>query len=320
MALEALSEADEAVLAKALPTVPLLAAHRRSALAVTRLGGLTNIVFKVSAPGDDGGVPFCLRCPGAGTETYIDRAAEKHNALAADRAGVGPKVLHFGDNGVMLMPLLSGETMSPQAFQSKPGATMRAGAALKKLHGSGETFQPTFELFEQIDKYLGELGSDAKLPDGYHETMAMAEDVRAALNARPLPSAPCHCDPVCENFVDDADAGVMRILDFEYAGMNDPMWDLGDLSVEAGLDDAAEEAFLAAYFGDVPPSEAELGRVACYKAMSDVLWTLWGLLQHKNGNPAEDFWAYSIGRFERCRALMATPAFARHVAAVRAGP
>ena len=84
----------------------------------------------------------------------------------------------------------------------------------------------------------------------------MAQAVRIALNARPLPSAPCHCDPLCENFVDDDAAGVMHIIDFEYGGMNDPMWDLADLSVEAGLDAAAEHELLAAYFGDVAPTPA----------------------------------------------------------------
>jgi hypothetical protein len=53
--------------------------------------------------------------------------------------------------------------------------------------------------------------------------------------------------------------------------------------------------------------------------MCDLLWTLWGLIQHANGNPVDDFWAYSTGRLDRCKALMADPAFAGHVAAVRAG-
>ena len=57
-----------------------------------------------------------------------------------------------------------------------------------------------------------------------------------------------------------------------------------------------------------------------YKAMCDLLWTLWGLIQHANKNPADDFWAYANNRFARCKALMATPAFATHVAAVAAGP
>ncbi len=56
-----------------------------------------------------------------------------------------------------------------------------------------------------------------------------------------------------------------------------------------------------------------------YKAMCDLLWTLWGVIQFANDNPAEDFWAYSTGRLERCRALMASPDFPLHLAAVRAG-
>jgi thiamine kinase-like enzyme len=53
--------------------------------------------------------------------------------------------------------------------------------------------------------------------------------------------------------------------------------------------------------------------------MCDLLWTLWGLIQHSDGNPAEDFWAYSIGRFERCKALMEKAEFNEHVTAVEAG-
>jgi len=49
--------------------------------------------------------------------------------------------------------------------------------------------------------------------------------------------------------------------------------------------------------------------------MCDLLWTLWGLIQHSDNNPAEDFWAYAIGRFERCKALMSTPAFTQHLRA-----
>jgi thiamine kinase-like enzyme len=56
-----------------------------------------------------------------------------------------------------------------------------------------------------------------------------------------------------------------------------------------------------------------------YKAMCDLLWTLWGLIQHANNNPAEDFWAYSVNRFERCKALMRSPGFPAHLDAVRRG-
>jgi thiamine kinase-like enzyme len=93
------------------------------------------------------------------------------------------------------------------------------------------------------------------------------------------------------------------------------MWDLGDLSVEGSFGEAEDEAMLTAYFGGEVLA-ADRGRMVIYKAMCDLLWTLWGLIQLANGNPADDFRAYADNRFTRCRRLMATPEFARHVAAV----
>ena len=110
----------------------------------------------------------------------------------------------------------------------------------------------------------------------------------------------------------------MWIVDWEYSGMNDPMWDLGDLSVEAAFGESQDEAMLYAYFGG-PPSDFDRGRMVIYKAMCDLLWTLWGLIQLANDNPADDFAAYAANRFRRCRALMATPAFYRHMEAARHG-
>jgi thiamine kinase-like enzyme len=75
---------------------------------------------------------------------------------------------------------------------------------------------------------------------------------------------------------------------------------------------------LTAYFGH-EASPADRGRMVIYKAMCDLLWTLWGLIQLANGNPADDFRSNADNRFARCRALMATPDLARHVKAVAAG-
>ena len=110
----------------------------------------------------------------------------------------------------------------------------------------------------------------------------------------------------------------MYLVDWEYAGMNDPMWDLGDLSVEAGFGPEQDEALLGAYFDGAPPP-AQRGRMVLAKGLCDLVWTLWGLLQVMNDNPVEDFWAYSINRFERCKRLMASATFADAIAAVRAG-
>jgi len=283
-------------------------------VAIERLGGLTNVVFKVTR----GDRTYLLRIPGAGTESYIDRKVEAHNAEAAARAGVSPDVVHFdADSGLMLADYIDAPTMSPERFLATPGAPARAARAFRQLHTSGQTFEFRFELFSMIDGYLKILDEKkAALPDGYHDVVKEAEAVREALDAHPAALAPCHCDPLCENFLDTGER--MWIVDWEYSGMNDPLWDLGDLSVEAGFTPGHDREMMEAYCGG-PVDDATFGRMVVYKAMCDLLWTLWGLIQHADEDPAEDFWAYSVGRFERCKMLMASEDFSRHLAAVRKG-
>ncbi|MBB6413436.1 phosphotransferase family protein [Mesorhizobium sangaii] len=276
-----------------------------------RLGGLTNLVFKAGE--------FCLRIPGKGTEEYISRANEAVAAREAAKAGVSPEVLHVDPaTGVMVTRFIAGaETMSPEKFKVRPGSPARAGEAFRKLHNSGAVFPFRFELFAMIDDYLKVLSTkDVALPTGYHDVVREAGSVRSALAAHPLPLAACHCDPLCENFLDTGDR--MWIVDWEYSGMNDPLWDLGDLSVEGKFDTAQDEEMMRAYFGGEARA-AEHGRIVIYKAMCDLLWTLWGLIQLANSNPVDDFRAYADGRFARCKALMETPEFSRHLAAIRLG-
>lgn len=284
-------------------------------LEVTRLGGLTNLVFRV----DHGDRHYVLRVPGKGTEEYINRTHEAQAAREAARVRVSPEILHVDPaTGVMVTQFVDkAVTMSPEAFSTMPGTPGRAGTVLRRLHSSDAKFTFRFELFAMIDDYLKVLaGKDTELPAGYHDVVKEAGTVRAALNARPLPQAACHCDPLCENFLDAGDR--MWLVDWEYSGMNDPLWDLADLSIEGGFDERQDEEMMRAYFGgEARPGER--GRVVIYKAMCDLLWTLWGLIQHANRNPVDDFWTYSLRRFERCKQLMAAPAFRHHLHSVLAG-
>lgn len=301
-------EAEIALARETIKTIPLLAGYNGP---IERLGGLTNLVFRV---GD-----HCLRIPGKGTEEYIDRVNEMVATKAVARAGVGPDIL-FADpaTGIFLSRYLNGAaTMTPDRFRSRAGAPARAGKAFRKLHDSGAIFPARFELFAMIDSYLGILETkDVALPMGYHDVLREAEAVRAALSAHPLPNLACHCDPLCENFLDDGER--MWIVDWEYSGMNDPMWDLGDLCIEGGFGPEQEVEMIQAYFGR-EPSPAERGRIVIYKAMCDLLWTLWGLIQLANGNPADDFRIYADNRFARCRGLMQISDFSRAIESVARG-
>ncbi|WP_238739300.1 MULTISPECIES: choline kinase family protein [Pseudomonas] len=282
---------------------------------ITRLGGLTNRVFRVETTS---GV-FCLRLPGEGTEEYIDRGHECVAAKEAARVEVSAPVEFFDiRTGVSLTRFMEEVvTMTPQLFQSRQGAIARAGKALRQLHTSDAQFASHFDMFKMLDGYTKILAQkSAKVPAGYDAILEILEKARAALEAFPVDLAPCHCDPLCENFLDTGDR--MIIVDWEYSGMNDPMWDIADLIIEAELGPKAEKELLHAYFNG-EPSPVELGRIVIFKALCDLLWSLWGLIQHANRNPADDFWAYGNKRFQRCRELMMSDSFLEHVRTVQEG-
>jgi thiamine kinase-like enzyme len=298
----------------ALKEIELFTGVAADVIGLDRLGGLTNRNFRVDSPIGR----YVLRIPGAGTSEYISRKNEAHAARVAAKAGVNAEVLHFDEsNGVMLCRFIDGAvTLNAERFKDL-GSVRRSAEALKRVHDCGTAFLNRFELFEMVDEYLDVLTKkNAPLPQGYHDVKREAEAVRLALNIRPLPIKPCHCDPLAENFLDTGER--VYVIDWEYAGNNDPMWDLGDLSVEAAFGPEQDEALLEAYFGGKAPDAAR-GRMVLYKAMCDLLWTLWGIIQHVNQNPADDFWAYAVNRFRRCKKLMGAPEFGGHLQAVRDG-
>ena len=295
----------------AIARVPVLASA--TGVTTTRLAGLTNVNHLVTV-GDD---RYVVRIPGEGTSEYINRVDEEVAARSAAAAGVNADVVFFdASDGLMVTRFIDGAaTMTAERFEDL-GAVARAGRAFHQLHTTAQPFATDFSLFPMIDEYKALLASKgATLPDGYDAVQRRASVIRAALEAAPASSALCHCDLLCENFLDTGDR--MFIIDYEYAGNNDPMWDLGDLSVEGGFNDEQDDALLRAYFGHEPPAD-QRGRMVAYKALCDLLWTLWGVIQHVNNNPVDDFWAYAVGRFERCKTLMASDGFDAQIAAISA--
>ena len=300
---------------KALSSIKEFSDLDPKSLSIGRLGGLTNRNYRIDCEHGS----YVLRLAGAGTGDYIDRKVEFHNATIASEAGVNAEMVHFNiDDGTMVCRYIDNAvTMDINGLRNLD-ALRRTGLSFRQLHDCGQNFQGQFALFQQVDQYLDvlrDLGAD--LPDGYSEVQKDAEQVRAALSMYPLPNKPCHCDPMVENCIDDGNK--MYIIDFEYSGNNDPMWDLGDISVEGDFSAEQEHEILSAYFGQAPNS-FDTGRMVMYKAMCDLLWTLWGVVQHTNNNPVDDFWAYAVGRLDRCRLLMASDDFPKQLEAVRRGP
>ncbi len=303
--------ADIAGARAALARIDFFRSERPDNVRISRLGGLTNSVFKVECNGD----AYVLRLAGEGTSDYIDRNFEAVALRETSRIKVSPELIYCNaESGIAVTEWARAMPMTVSLFRANPGAPRRAGEVLRRLHTGGAKFEFQFDLFGMLDEYLSVLAKQpTQLPQGLTDMLGLCDELRQSLARRPIPQVACHCDLLPDNFLDTGTR--MFLVDWEFSGMNDPMWDLGDAIVECNLTPKEERELISAYFGG-EPKPAELARIVVYKAMCDLLWTLWGLIQHANGNPADDFRAYAAKRFARAQAVVTDRDFPRHRAAI----
>lgn len=265
-------------------------------------GGLTNTNFQVVVDG----TPYFVRIPGESTELLaVNRQNEYHNTSAAAETGVGPKVLyHLPEHDVMVLEFIDGETMSNQKLQA-PGMPERIARSLQMLH-NGPRFLTDFNMFRLTEYYLNICRQrDIVIPDGYTERMPTVSQIERAMSLRPLPSVPCNNDLLAENYIDDGK--LLRLIDYEYSGNNDPTFELGNTSQELGYDEDRIQQLCAAYFGK--PLPAKLARMKLNMIMSDVGWGLWAAIQAKISKIEYDFWGWAMERWGRAVEKMDSPLF-----------
>jgi thiamine kinase-like enzyme len=304
------------VIDTALARIPLLRQIESQAVEIEPLGSLTNHSYKLTI----GMKAYVLRLPGEDTFEYIDRRVEEHNGRITASIGINAEILHFDtEDGVMLSRFIEGVPMNGESFEGDRMAPSRAAQVLRQVHCLGPVFRSRFDVFSKITGYL-EILYRLRMPPPkyYYKLEREAQAVRRVLQASPVGLAPCHNDPWPGNFVRDS-GGRLHLIDWEFSGMNDPMWDLGDLSVEAAFGPEQDRTMMEAYYGGCP-HPALYSRLELYKAMSDLLWSLWGLVQYANGNPSDDFLSYAQGRLERCKVRMGSEDFGRHLAIVATSP
>jgi thiamine kinase-like enzyme len=267
-------------------------------------GGLTNTNFHVEVDG----TPYFVRIPGASTELLaVDRKNEYHNTRAAAEAGVGPQVVHYlPEHDVMVLEFIPGQTMSNESLKA-PGMPSRIAASLRKLH-AGPRFMHDFNMFRLIEFYLQMVEQhNVRIPDTYHDRLSTVARIEQAVSVHTLPTVPCNNDLLAENYIDDGN--ILRLIDFEYSGNNDPCFELGNTCQELQYDEQRYAELCQAYFGQ--PARHLLARMRLHALMSDVGWTLWGSIQAKVSKLDYDFWGYATGRWERAEGILASADFER---------
>jgi thiamine kinase-like enzyme len=254
-------------------------------------GGITNENIRAIVDGES----YVLRRPGENGELLgINREHEYTAALAAAAIGIAPEVIRFiRPEGWLVTRFIEGKQPSPEEMRD-PRNIARVADALRRIHSLGP-LPAAFSSFRTVGSYT-DIARRHRVPlpaafSGYTRQMI---EIESALSRNRLPDCPCHNDLLNGNFLDD---GEIRILDWEYSGMGDLFFDLGNFCVNHDFGDREEQDLLEKYFGRVAPEQ--WARLKLMKIMSDFREAMWGLVQSGISALDFDFIGYAKQHFAR---------------------
>jgi thiamine kinase-like enzyme len=272
-------------------------------------GGITNRNYRVTLL-DEPGESFVVRAPGENTALLgIDRRHEEEAARQAAALGVGPEVVACVEpEGALVTRFVVGRSPGDEALRSSP-LLGEVAALLRLVHG-GPPLAAVFDWHQVPQDYAATARAHGvAVPAAYAPAMAVADQVRAAFGpaapAGPTAAVPCHNDLLAANFLVSPDG--LRLVDWEYAGMNDRYFDLGNFAVNNGLDADGDAALVEAYFGGI--TRRRLARLRLMKVISDLREAMWGVVQAGVSTLDVDFLAYADEHFDRLFGNASQPGF-----------
>lgn len=258
-------------------------------------GGITNRNYRATFAGSE----HVIRLPGRDTELLgIDRAVEGAAASAAAELGIAPPVTALlEDPPCLVCAFVPGRQVDEEDLRG-PGLLEKLAGILARLHQDGQAVDTAFSAFRVVEEYEATARErGAAIPDDFVSAHTCAERIEAAFG-QDGDHAPvlCHNDLLAGNLLLDGDD--IRIVDWEYAGMGDRWFDLGNVAVNNGLGAAEEQRLLDAYLGR-PPDDRERATLALMRYMSDFREAMWGVVQGTVSDLDFDFDGYAREHFAR---------------------
>ena len=202
--------------------------------------------------------------------------------------------------------------MHPEDFQTRDDVLIKAGKVLRRIHDSGKHFQSAFDPLAAIADYLKILSVNnvEERYDGWERIQENLTRIGQFYQEHPPKQVPCHNDTLAENFMLQGD--VMRMIDWEYSGMNDAYFDLACVCVENPLDDRCEAIFHHAYCDGVP-DELSLARMLVNKFLVTTHWSTWALVQMSYGKDHDFYWEYGRVRAVQALSFLDDPRFPHYL-------
>ena len=258
---------------------------------IESLGGMTNRNYLIFSKNNK----YVFRKSGEGTSEIISRSNEINNCKKVKGLEIDANLLVFNEKtGIKITEYIeNAQTLNPDTvifYLEEVTQTLR------KLHTSKIKFSNIFNPFEEMKKYE-ELSKklNGKFYEGYEEVKKAVFSLKEKMKKLDIQLVSCHNDTVPENFIKSGDK--LYLIDWEYSGLNDPMWDLAAISIESKLNKDCEEKLLSYYFGREVTKEEKL-RIHVNKIYQDFLWSIWTILKEAKG---VTFGSYGVNRFNNAK-------------------
>ena len=256
-------------------------------------GGMTNLNFLVSCEEKK----YVVRSGEDIPLHHVMRFNELAASKAAYRAGLSPAVL-YSENGLTILEYIESTTFDSEAVRD-PANLPRVVALIKQCHQSlaqhlrGPAL--SFWIFHIIRDYAKILQrSDSAYKDQLQKFVAISDALEQ--EAGPYTLAYCHNDLLAANFLDDGKR--LWLIDWDYAGMNSPLFDLGGLASNNDFSAEEEHQMLELYYAE-KPSKQLLKQFSAMKCASLLRETLWSMVSEQHSNIDFDYSEYTKSNLQR---------------------
>ncbi len=263
-------------------------------------GGITNQNFTV----EDRGRRYVVRVGNDILVHGVVRANELAASRAAHLAGLSPGVVH-AEPGVLVLDFVEGRTLAPEDVRN-PANLARLVDMVRRCHRDVPQYlrgpAAMFWVFHVVRDYAHTLreGNSPHVPL-LQDLLARAARLEATVG--PIEVVFGHNDLLAANFIDDGHR--LWLVDWEYAGFNSPLFDLGGLASNSEFSPEQAEQALSLYF-DRPVDDRLRRRAAAMTAASLLRETMWSMVSEIHSTVDFDYSAYTAENFRRFEAAYAT--------------
>jgi thiamine kinase-like enzyme len=259
-------------------------------------GGITNVNFIV----DDGGRRYVVRIGEDIPEHQVMRFNELAASRAAEACGLSPRVVH-AEPGAVVLEYIEARTLTPEDI--RPRAMLeRIVPLLRTCHRELPLYLRGPVLTFWVFHVLRDYGHTLRAGASAH--LARLPGLEAAARTLERTVGPVelvfgHNDLLAANFLDDGER--LWLIDWDYAGFNSPLFDLGGLVSNNGVTAEDERWLLETYF-ERPLDDLLRRRYEAMKCASLLRETMWSMVSEIHSDIDFDYRAYTeenLARFER---------------------